>query len=51
MEYPDKFVDFKKYCALCEHKEKKDWEDPCNECMDYPVNEHTRKPVNFTEKK
>lgn len=50
MDFNDMEVDFKKYCALCKYKDLKDYEDPCNECFDYPVNEGTRKPMCFEEK-
>lgn len=49
MEYIDKFVDFKKYCETCKHKDVKEVEDPCNECLDNPVNAHTTKPVKYEE--
>lgn len=50
MEYIDKIVDFKKYCETCEYKDTKEVEDPCNECLDNPVNAHTTKPVNYKKK-
>lgn len=43
-------VDFKTYCALCEHKNLEEFKDPCNECLDYGMNIGTRKPVCFKEK-
>lgn len=47
-----KIVDFKKYCQLCEHKNDDDTypDSPCYDCMEEPVNEYSRKPVNFKEK-
>lgn len=47
---PDKFVEFDKYCERCEHYDKKMHEDPCDECLNNPTNEWSRKPVNFQEK-
>lgn len=46
-----KMAEYENYCKKCEHWEVPDHEDPCNECLDYPVN-HTgsRKPVNWKEK-
>lgn len=41
------FVEFDKWCQKCEHKDLKDDEDPCNECLAEPVNENSRRPVNF----
>ena len=50
MEYPDKFVEFDKYCTKCKFRDKKGSENPCCECLTYPTNENSRKPVNFKEK-
>ena len=50
MDTTYKEVDFKKYCPLCKFEKLKDWQDPCNECMEYGMNEHTAKPVYFKEK-
>lgn len=47
---PDKFVEFDKYCERCEHYEKGQHEDPCDECLNNPTNEWSRKPVKFQEK-
>lgn len=47
MEFIDKFANFKKYCPICKHYEKEGFEDPCNDCLDYPVNQHTTKPVKY----
>lgn len=46
-----KIVEFEKYCKECEHYETPDYENPCDECLSYPVNEAgSRKPVNWKEK-
>lgn len=50
MEYKRHEVDFKKYCKLCKHEDKSDFEDPCNDCLDEPVNDESRKPLYFKEK-
>lgn len=50
MEHKDKFVDFKKYCETCEFRDTDEIKDPCNECLENPVNEHSQKPVNYKEK-
>lgn len=39
-----KFVDFEKYCKSCKHKKKKDFEDPCNECLDTCAREGSSRP-------
>lgn len=49
MENQYKLVDFKKYCETCKHKDKKHIEDPCNDCLDQPVNIDSHKPVNYEE--
>ena len=50
MEYPEKFVDFDCYCKKCEYWEVSDDKDPCDECLENPVNWYSHKPVNFKEK-
>lgn len=50
MENKQKIVDFHKWCKSCKHEKKPEYEDPCNECLDYPVNEDSTKPVNWEEK-
>lgn len=47
MELIDKIVDFKKYCETCKYREVKEVEDPCNECLDNSVNQHTSRPVKY----
>ena len=42
-------VDFNKYCETCKHSDIDEREDPCNECLNNPVKEDSRKPVNYTE--
>lgn len=49
MENQYKIVDFKKYCETCKYKEMKEVKDPCNECLDNPVNENSEKPVKYKE--
>nr|DAE02579.1 MAG TPA: Urotensin II [Siphoviridae sp. ctmYS12] len=50
MEYGYKEVEFWKYCEKCKHYEVEDVKDPCNDCLDEPVNLHSTKPVYFEEK-
>ena len=46
-----KEVRFDKYCELCRHKEKKvEYGNICDECLGYPTNLHSEKPVNWEEK-
>lgn len=43
-------VDFETYCKTCEHKDRKENEQPCCECLEHPTNLHSRKPVKWEEK-
>ncbi len=45
----EKFVDFYKYCKKCKHKDKKEIEEPCDDCLEMPVNDDSHKPVLFEE--
>ena len=42
-----KIVDFEKWCKSCIHENEKEVNEPCNFCLDNPVNEDSRKPVNW----
>lgn len=50
MEGEYKEVYFGKYCKTCKHSKKKNNEEPCDECLDNPVNVDSHKPVNWTAK-
>lgn len=50
MENVYREVHFEKYCKICKHEDKRDYEEPCDECLQNPVNRHSRKPVKFEEK-
>lgn len=45
-----KEVYFGEYCKTCKHKDVPEIEEPCNECLEYPVNLYTHRPVNWKEK-
>ena len=45
-----KEVSFYDYCKTCKYQELSGCEDPCDECLDYPTNEDSHKPVNYKEK-
>lgn len=49
MENEGKIVDFHKYCETCKHFETKEWEEPCNECLENPTNKYTTRPVCYKE--
>ena len=50
MQYDYKECNFYTYCNKCKYKDKKDIEDPCNDCLAEPCNLHSSKPVYFEEK-
>ena len=45
----EKIVKFDEYCNRCAHKDVKETEDPCNECLNNPGNEDSHRPVYFKE--
>ena len=47
MEYPEKFVRFDEFCPKCEYFKTHDGDEPCHECLQYPVNLHSRVPTEF----
>ena len=42
-------VRYDKYCDTCMFASVKETEDPCDECLNNPTNEDSRRPVNFKE--
>lgn len=50
MEQNTKEVRYDIYCEQCKNKEKEDYEDPCNDCLNQPWNVDSRKPIYFKEK-
>lgn len=50
MQTETKIVDFVTYCQLCKNKLIVESEDPCNECLTFPTNIDSHKPINFEEK-
>ena len=48
-EYIFKEVYFDQYCKTCEHKEKEEKENPCNECLNEPVNTNSHKPTKYAK--
>ena len=50
MEDVYKEVYFGEYCKKCKYLEKKENEEPCDECLENPVNLYSHKPVNYKEK-
>lgn len=50
MDYRFKEVYFDNFCAKCVHKDNKESEPPCDECLNEPVNEYSHTPVKFIRK-
>lgn len=48
MEIIDKIVNFE-FCKTCVHSDEKECDEPCHECLDNPVNQHTTKPLKYVE--
>ena len=44
----DKFVFFQ-YCKFCEHKNKEENEEPCDYCLENPVNTDSHRPIKFKD--
>ena len=40
-------VDFGTHCQKCKHKDKKESESPCCDCLDVPVNTQSNKPIKW----
>ena len=49
MDFVKKIVEFHKFCKTCKYKDVVEYEDPCNDCLDNPVNDYSKKPVNYKE--
>ena len=45
-----KEVYFNDYCKKCKYKDLKEDDDPCDECLSYPVNVFSHKPIKFEAK-
>lgn len=45
----EKIVEYDLYCYKCKHYKLSDSEFPCDECLDNPSNEDSRKPIYFKE--
>lgn len=50
MEIQKKIVYFESYCPKCQYEKVKETDDPCNRCLNYPVNNYSHRPVEFKEK-
>lgn len=43
----EKEVHFARYCRTCKYHALPETEDPCDECLAYPVNEDSHCPVYY----
>lgn len=50
MEQVYREVNFGKYCKTCKYSHKLEYDDPCDECLSYPTNLYSEKPINWKEK-
>ena len=46
-----KHVEFHKWCESCEYEENAESEPPCDECLEIPAREGSKKPEKWVEKK
>lgn len=44
-----KEVYFNQYCKTCKHKDVKEADDPCDECLNNPLNVESHKPTKWEE--
>ena len=49
MEQEYQEVYFNKYCEKCKHKDLKEAQNPCHECLSTPTNLYSHKPVKHEE--
>ena len=49
MDEDYKEVYFNQYCSKCKHKDVKDYDEPCDECLCNPINLNSHKPVKWEE--
>jgi hypothetical protein len=45
-----KEVYFHQYCETCKHKNVAEKDEPCSECLEYPTNTDSHKPVKYEKK-
>lgn len=43
-------VYFNVYCPKCKHEDLPEEKEPCYECLKYPMNDYSHKPVRYEEK-
>lgn len=52
MNHPETYkeVYFGQYCKVCKYCEKAETDEPCDDCLNEPVNVYSHKPVKWEEK-
>lgn len=45
-----KEVYFHDYCKTCKYEKIPECEDPCNECLEYPMNLYSHRPIYWKNK-
>lgn len=50
MDEDYKEVYFHEYCKTCKHEKLEEFKDPCDECLDEPMNLQSHKPVKWEPK-
>ena len=45
-----KEVYYHQYCKSCKHKDLKNTEEPCDECLSEPTNNYSHKPIKWEER-
>lgn len=45
-----KEVYFHENCKLCKHKDVKESDEPCRECLDNPINSYSHVPIKFEKR-
>lgn len=46
----EKEVYFDEYCKTCKYENLAEEEDPCYDCLQYPSNEDSHKPIRWKSK-
>lgn len=41
---------FDEFCKTCKYEKTPEVEMPCNECLEYPMNLYSHKPINWKSK-
>lgn len=50
MDLVQHIICFEDWCKKCQHKQVKDEDEPCNECLCYPVRDAYNGPLMFEPK-